>query len=318
MQRLVPSPQTVHWGYFDASLAPIAHVRDGEILRLRSVSGYPDDPVPSGWIPPEIPAIFAEVKERGPGPHILTGPIFVENARPGNVLQVDIGSISLGASYGFNLMRPLRGLFPDAVSSADKSIIPLDVENERAEVLPGVWMPTRPFFGILGVAPPQGWGRIDSTAPRRHGGNLDNKELVAGTTLFLPIWVEGALFSAGDGHAAQGDGEVDVTAIETCLEAEFRLRVLDQFETALPIALTPRHVITMGFHEDLDRAAEMAVASFIQFMERYCRTTWRDAYRLASIAGDLRVTQVVNGIKGIHLMLERTILDQIGCHAPWF
>lgn len=318
MQKLIPSPRTVHWGYFDASLPPIARVRNGEVFRLRSVSASPDDPVPAEWIPPEIPAIFAEVKERGPGPHILTGPVFVENARPGDVLQVDLVSISLGAAYGFNLMRPRRGMFPDAVPAFDNAIIPLDVEQGRAEILPGVWMPTQPFFGILGVAPPPSWGRIDSSAPRQHGGNLDNKELVAGTTLFLPTWVDGALFSAGDGHAAQGDGEVDVTALETCLEGEFRLRVLERFEVTLPIARTPSHLITMGFHEDLDRAAEIAVTCFVQFMERYCRLSWRDAFRLASVAGDLRITQVVNGVKGVHLMFERAIIDQIGCRAPWF
>ena len=303
MKTLLPSPGTVHWGYFDASLAPVARIGNGKVLRLRSVTARPDDPVPVEWIPPEIPAIFSEVKDRGPSGHILTGPVFVEGAQPGNVLQVDILSVRLGAPYGYNIMGPQAGLFPEAVDQGDKRIIPFDVDKGLAMVLPHVWLPTRPFFGILGVAPPSEWGRIPSGPPNKHGGNLDNKELVAGTTLFLPIWVEGALFSAGDGHAAQGDGEVNVSAIETCLEGEFRLSVHRDFELSLPVALTPTHIITMGFSGDLDEAAKVAVGALLEFLERHCRVSWHDAYRLASIAADLRVTQVVNRNKGVHVML---------------
>ncbi len=146
---------------------------------------------------------------------------------------------------------------------------------------------------------------------------MDNKELIAGTTLFLPIWAEGALFSAGDGHAAQGDGEVDITAIETSLEGEFRLGVREDFELSLPIAVTPTHLITMGFDPSLDQAARVAVRSLLDLLERFGGMAWRDAYRLASIAADLRVTQVVNGEKGIHVMLERTILEQLEAALPF-
>ncbi len=317
MKSVLPSPRTVHWGYFDASLNPVAEVSQGEVLRLRSVAGFPDDPVPAAWIPPEIPSIFAEVRDRIGFGHILTGPIFVQGARPKSVLQVDILSIKLGAPYGYNILTPLGGIFPEAVDSGDKHIIPIDRDTGLATIMPRLKLPTRPFFGILGVAPPPAWGRIDSSAPRSHGGNMDNKELVAGTTLFLPIWVEGALFSAGDGHAAQGDGEVDVTAIETCLEGEFRLEAREDFELSLPIAVTPTHLITMGFDPDLDRAARIAVRSLLDLLERYYGITWRDAYRLASVAADLHVTQAVNGAKGIHVMLERSILNQLGARPPF-
>jgi acetamidase/formamidase len=169
----------------------------------------------------------------------------------------------------------------------------------------------------MGVAPPPAWGRVSSAPPRAHGGNMDNKECVAGTTVFLPVWVDGALFSAGDGHAAQGDGEVDINAIETCLEGEFRLTARTDFALPLPIAVTPSHLITMGFHEDLDAAARIAVQSLLDLLKTHYRVAWRDAYRLASIAADLRVTQVVNGEKGIHAMLERGILDTLGPPAPF-
>ncbi len=316
-KSLLPSPQTVHWGYFDASLSPVAEVESGEVLHIRSVSGFPDDPVPADWIPPEIRVIFKEVRERGPGPHILTGPVFVNGARPGSVLQVDVLTIHLAGAYGYNAIRPLAGIFPDAVDRRETHIIPLDRATGLATVLPGLSLRTRPFFGILGVAPPAGWGRISSAPPRSHGGNMDNKELVAGTTVFLPVWVDGALFSAGDGHAAQGDGEVDVTAIETCLEGEFRLTVRDDLELSLPIAVTPSHLITMGFHEDLDCAARIAVRALLDLLEKHCGMARRDAYRLASIAADLRVTQVVNGEKGIHVMLDRGILESLGSRAPF-
>jgi acetamidase/formamidase len=203
-------------------------------------------------------------------------------------------------------------MFPDAVHTSSKQIIPIDQQTGLAQLPVGVSLPTRPFFGILGVAPPPSLGRIDSTAPGCHGGNIDNKELVAGTTLFLPVWVEGALFSAGDGHAAQGDGEVDITAIETCLEGDFRFKVRNDISLTLPIAVTPTHIVTMGFHEDLDRAAEIAVRSLLDLLERYCHLQPLDSYRLASIAVDLRVTQVVNGLKGIHTMLARSLWDQLG------
>ena len=318
VRHVGPSPRTVHWGYFDASLAPVAEVAPGEPFRLRSVSGAPGDPVPADWLPPEIPAIYAEVTDRGPGSHLLTGPIYVRGARPRRVLQVDIVSVTLGAPYGYNVLAPLKGIFPDAVDRRDSQIIPIDRETGVATIAPGLRLPTRPFFGVLGVAPPPGWGRVDTSPPRCHGGNLDNKELVAGTTLFLPIWVEGALFSAGDGHAAQGDGEVDISAIETSLEGEFRLGLREDFELSLPIAVTPTHLITMGFDPSLDQAARIAVRALLDLLERYGGMAWRDAYRLASLAADLRVTQVVNGEKGIHVMLERAIVEQLGTPLPFF
>lgn len=308
----------MHWGYFDAALQAVIEIESGETLRLRSVSGSPDDPVPPDWMPPEIPIIYSQVKERGPGPHILTGPVFVRGARPGSVLEVNIMAIQLGAPYGYNIQAPLRGLFPDAFDKWDRFVMPIDLETRTATILPGVRIPTNPFFGVLGVAPPAGWGRIDSLAPGRHGGNLDNKELVAGATLFLPVWVEGALFSGGDGHAAQGDGEVDVTALETCLEGEFRLTAREDFELSLPVAATPTHFITMGFDPDLDRAAQIAVDLLLNLLVQHCRLSWRDAYRLASIAADVHVTQVVNGVKGVHVMVTRTLLRQLSDRLPFF
>ena len=219
----------------------------------------------------------------------------MRGARPKHVLQVDILSITLGAPYGYNTLAPLVGIFPEAIDRRDRQIIPIDRETGVATLAPGLRLPTRPFFGIVGVAPPSGWGRVDTAPPRCHGGNMDNKELVAGTTLFLPVWAEGALLSVGDGHAAQGDGEVNITAIETSLEGECRLDVRSDFELTLPVAVTPSHLITMGFDPSLDQAARVAVRSLLDLLVRFGGMAWGDAYRLASIAADLHVTQVVNG-----------------------
>jgi len=317
MQYVRPSPQTVQWGYFDASAKPAAEVDPGEVFRLRSVTGAPNDAVPTDWIPPEIAEIHAAVHDRGPGGHLLTGPVRVRGARPGHVLQVDIISVALGARYGINSVGPLKGIFPDAVDAWDKQIIPLDRERGMATLPPGLQVPTRPFFGVMGVAPPAAWGRIDTAPPRRHGGNMDNKELIGGTTLFLPVWADGALFSAGDGHAAQGDGEVCITAIETSLEGEFRFGLRTDVELALPVAVTPTHFITMGFDPSLDRAARIAVRSMLDLLERYGSMRWRDAYGLASMAVDLHVTQVVNGEKGVHAMAPRAILKQLTTPLPF-
>jgi acetamidase/formamidase len=317
MQYLRPSPRTVHWGYFDASLAPVLEVDTGEVFRLRCVSGAPDDEVAPAWMPPEIRELYATVRDRGPGGHLLTGPVWVRGARPGDVLEVEIRSVRLAAPYGFNSLAPLHGIFPNAIDRVEREIIPLDLDTGIATLGCGVRLPTHPFFGVLGVAPPSGWGRITSSAPRAHGGNLDNKELVGGTALLLPVWAEGALFSAGDGHAAQGDGEVNITAIETCLEGEFRLGVRDDVRLALPVAVTPTHLITMGFDPSLDNAARAAVAALLELLERYGGISWRQAYRLASVAADLHVTQVVNGEKGVHAMLARTLLAQLPSTLPF-
>ena len=295
MRYVRPSPQTVQWGYFDASLAPAAEVDPGEVFRFRSVTGSPDDAVPPEWVQPEIAEIYASVRERGPGGHLLTGPVAVRGARPGRVLQVDIISVELGAPYGINAVGPLKGIFPDAVHAWDKQIIPIDRERRVATLPPGLRVPT----------------------PRKHGGNMDLKELVGGTTLFLPVWADGALFSAGDGHAAQGDGEVCITAIETSLEGEFRLGLRADFELSLPIAVTPTHLIAMGFDATLDRAARVAVGTLMDLLERFGGMGWRDAYGLASIAADLHVTQVVNGEKGVHAMLPRAIAEQLPSRLPF-
>jgi acetamidase/formamidase len=317
MKHLSARFDTVHFGFHDATLDPVLEVSDGEELQISTVSADPGHDVPSQWLPPQIHDIFARAK-RGTGPHILTGPVAVRGARRGQVLQVDILDIRLTQPYGYNVVSPLKGMFGTETPTHNTTIIPIDLDKGLADVAPGVRIRTRPFFGQMGVAPPREWGRLDSRPPNRYGGNIDNKELVAGTRLMLPIWVDGALFSVGDGHAAQGDGEINQTAIETSLDGDFLLSVRDDLTLDWPLAVTPNHLVTMAFHEDLDDAARLAMRSMIGLLEDQYGMTFHDAYRVCSIAADMRVTQFVNGNRGIHVMVERALLQQLPAKLDFF
>lgn len=313
VRRLDATPKTVHIGFHDASLSAVIEVESGEELWIGTVSADPDHDVPREWLPSGIDAVL-QGGPRGTGPHILTGPIAVRGARPGDVLQIDILEIVPTQPYGYNIVSPLKGMFPGVEPAARTHIIPLDLAERTAEVTPDVTVPIRPFFGQLGVAPPRSWGRVDSRPPSRYGGNLDNKELLAGVRLFLPVANEGGLFSVGDGHAAQGDGEVNQTAIETSLDGRFRLTRRDDFAVEWPVAVSPSHLITMAVHEDLDGAARLAMRAMITLLGDGFGMSFHDAYRLCSIAADMRVTQFVNGNRGIHVMLARAPLQ--GLESP--
>jgi acetamidase/formamidase len=317
MKQLPARFDTVHFGFHDAMLPPVLIIESGEEILLNTVSADPTHDVPTEWLPAQINDIYARA-QRGSGPHILTGPVAVRGAKPGRVLQVDIVEVRLTQPYGYNVVSPLKGMFGAETPTQKTTIIPINLETGVAEIAPGLRVPTRPFFGQMGVAPPKAWGRLDSRPPNKYGGNIDNKELVAGTRLFLPIWVDGALFSAGDGHAAQGDGEINQTAIETSLDGHFRLSLRSDLALEWPLAATPEHLMTMAFHEDLDDAARIAMRSMINLLERNYGMAFHDAYRVCSIAADMRVTQFVNGNRGIHVVLARKLLAQLPCKIDLF
>jgi acetamidase/formamidase len=186
----------------------------------------------------------------------------------------------------------------------------IDIDTDRGEaVLPwGKRIALDPFFGVLAVAPPAAWGRLDTAQPRAFGGNMDNKELRPGATLYLPVFNEGALFSAGDGHGVQGDGEVCLCAVETALRGRFRLTLRSDLDAALPYAETPETLISMGFEADLDDAAKIAVRRMIDLVCARTERTRSEAYLLCSLACDFRVTQLVDGEKGIHGVLPKSAL----------
>ncbi len=244
----------------------------------------------------------------GPGPHLLTGPVAVDGAAPGDSLKIEILDIKLRQDWAFNKILPLFGALPDDFPEARRIHIAIDRERGRVRMPWGLEFPAAPFFGCMGTAPPAGWGRQTSIVPRAFGGNMDNRDLVAGTTLHLPVFHAGGLFSAGDGHAAQGHGEVNVTAVETALTGTFRLTLEKNTQIELPWAETPDYVMTMGFDEDLDDAVKQALRAMIRLVRARVGLSADDAYTLCSVAGDLIVTQVVDGNKGIHMMLPNWAL----------
>jgi acetamidase/formamidase len=260
-------------------------------------------------VPPELAEVHAGAERFEGGPHILTGPVAVKGAKPGQVLEVRILDVKLRQDWGYNLIRPLAGTLQDDFHETRLIHIPLDAERSVGRMPWGLELPLAPFFGIMAVAPPKAWGRITSIVPRAHGGNLDNKELVAGSTLFLPIFVEGAMFSCGDGHGVQGDGEVCVTAIETALQGTFELIVRDDLTFTYPRAETPEHYMTMGMDPDLDQSEVMALRDMNRLICERTNLSREDAYTLCSLSADLRVTQTVNGAKGIHVMLKKSLLS---------
>src|ERR1700738_915862 len=251
--RLDPSPSTVAWGYYDAAAKPALRIRSGDTVVVRTLLTPPPERLEKAGVRPEDvePALreITKTVTRGPGGHILTGPIFVEGAEPGDVLEVHIEKVDLALPYAYNAFGPMRGFLPEDFPYAKIRIIPLDARAMVAHFAPGIDVPLHPFFGSIGVAPPPAMGRLDSAPPYIHAGNLDNKNLVAGTVLSIPVHTPGALLEVGDGHAAQGDGEVDITALETSLIGTLRLVVRRGQHLIWPRAETPTHFISMGTHQ---------------------------------------------------------------------
>jgi len=313
-------PENMRFGVFDSSFPAVKTVASGDLVVLETLSGGAEVmPAPESGlaIPPKLAAVHAAKLPRL-GPHLLTGPVAVAGAEPGDMLRVDIEKIDLGADWGFCGFRPLIGTIPEDFPYRRVLHIPVDRAQNTCR-LPfgpeegGLTLPLSPFFGVMGVAPPEAWGQISTKEPRAHGGNLDNKELGAGATLYLPVHVAGAMFSAGDGHGVQGDGEVCVNALEICLTGHFRLSLVKGGGSVDPILRFPRaetagHYITMGLNEDLDLAMKQALREMIAFIVERANISAADAYQFCSLAVDFRVTQSVNGEKGVHGMLRKGVL----------
>ncbi len=312
--RIAATPTTVRWGVFAHDIPPVITIASGDSVVLECVSaGGPEamPPPESGFtVPACVAAIHREVP-RGRG-HIITGPVAVEGAAPGDMLEVRVEAIEFGADWGFCGFRPLAGTLPDDFAEPFLSHIAIDRARNLCRLPHGAEIPLAPFFGVMGVAPRPGFGAISTIEPRAHGGNLDNKELGVGSTLFLPVWAPGALFSAGDGHGVQGDGEVCINGLETCLTGTFTL-VLHKRQGAAPALAYPRaetatHYISMGMDADLDDAMRLALREMIGFICARTNLSRQEAYQFCSLAVDFHVTQTVNGEKGVHGMLRKGLL----------
>jgi acetamidase/formamidase len=304
--RLDPRPDTVHWGFLDASLPARLEVESGDTVTIDTVSGWAEV-VDLSLLTPAHREIATSLRPVL-GPHILTGPVAVRGAEPGDTLEIRIQSIELTADWGWNVIRPLRGTLPEDFPETFKRVIRIDRQAMTASLDWGPTIPLQPFFGILATAPRPAYGRVSSVEPREYGGNIDCKEFVAGTSLYLPVFVPGANFSAGDGHAVQGDGEVCLTALETCLKGTFQLVVHKDMKLAMPRAATATHYITLGLDPDLDDAAKQALRDMIQWLVQTQGWKPDEAYTFCSLACDLHVTQLVDGNKGIHAMVRRDLL----------
>ena len=302
------SPETIHWGIFDPGLKPVLTVRSGDTVTVNTVSGGREAmPPPPHVVPPELLEIHARCAPRAPG-HILTGPIAVEGAEPGDTLEIRVREVKPRADWGYTGFRPLRGALPEDFPYTRLLHIPVDRKRGVALLPWDMELPLSPFFGVMGVAPPPHYGVVSTIEPREYGGNIDLKEMTAGSTLFLPVFNKGALFSVGDGHGVQGDGEVSLMALEMCMSGTFELVLRKDLSLRFPRAETPTHLVTLGLHEDLDQAAKQALRGMIALLGELRNMHPADAYSLCSLAVDLRVTQIVDGNKGIHAMLAKSLL----------
>jgi len=319
--RLEATPSTVTYGYYWSEAKPALRIASGDIIDVDTLltnnpEGLSRAGVPDNKIQDSLKAIVSELTgdKRGPGAHILTGPVYVEGAKPGDALEVKILSIDLAIDYGYN---GCSGLMPENCDrGASIKIIALDKKTMTAELFPQITVALRPFFGSMGVAPAPELGRLSSNPPGKHAGNLDNKELVAGSTLLIPVFVHGALFEIGDGHAAQGDGEVDQTAIETSLRGRIQLTVRKGMKLAWPRAETAADFISMAADPDLMVATRTAIQEMVDFLSSTKGLTKHQAYQLVSVAGNVAVTQLVDKPNlGVHVKMPKRIFKAPGPHV---
>jgi acetamidase/formamidase len=307
---LNPSPATVAWGNYWWEMPPALRIKSGDYVKVHTlITSTPERLEGAGLAPNLVEKELRDVqtvKDRGPGGHVLTGPIYIDEAEPGDVLEVRIISIDLAIPYGYNAIGQ-AGFLSDEIFERNMRIIKLDEKKMTGHFADGIEIPLHPFFGSMGVAPPKEAGRWNSAPPWIHGGNLDNKELVAGSSLFIPVHVKGALFEIGDGHAAQGNGEVDITAIETSLKGNLQFVVHKNKKLLWPMAETATHIITMGCDRDLNAATHIAVREMINYLMNEKKLSKADAYMLSSVAVDVNITQLVDGNVGVHAMLPKAI-----------
>lgn len=314
--RLLATPETVAYGYYWSEATPALRIKSGDIIDVdtlltNSPIGLTRLGVPEDQVQSSLRAIVQGVTgdRRGPGGHILTGPVYVEGAMPGDALEVKILSIDLALDYGYNGCSGY--VRENCDRQAGPSLIPIDRKTMTSQFLPGIVIPLKPFFGSMGVAPAPELGRVSSNPPGRHAGNLDNRELVAGSTLLIPVFVPGALFQVGDGHAAQGDGEVDQTGIETSLRGRLQLTVRKGLTLAWPRAETATDYITMATDPDLTVATKLAIQEMINFLVETRGLTKHQAYQLTSIAGHVAITQLVDLPNlGVHVKMSKTIFQK--------
>ncbi len=331
---LKATPNTMHWGYFDNQLVPVLTVNSGDIVKVETVTHQAGD-APDYLMDPAIENIYNSIppETRGPGVHLLTGPIFVRGAAPGDTLEVRYLTMTARLPYGTNVsanwgllydvldrpehvtifkiddtLQQARALFgydfPGRYELAGQVIPPNLVE--RTPIMSGVRIPMRPHIGTAGVAPKES-GRISSIPPGKHGGNIDNWRIGPGSTMFYPVLVPGALFSLGDAHVSQGDGEIDGTAIEASLDILMQIVVRKDINFPGPLLETADSWYIHAFDPDLNLAARQVALDSINFLQEQRGLSVDEAYTLLSVACDFGVTQVVDQKQGIHVIIPKSL-----------
>jgi acetamidase/formamidase len=305
---------TVHLGVYDANLAPIVTVDSGDTISFPDTWSHFMNAMEPG-VPVEVLARL-RISNPGKGPHSIIGPIAVKGAEPGDVLEVRYKKLQpypWGAVFN-NPGSLGTGLLPQDFAQGQIKYMDLDLHAMKAQFAADIAVPLKPFQGTLGLAPPDGYfpplspGVTSSVPPGPHAGNLDLSELSEGSTLFIPVWKQGALIFTGDSHAVQGDGEISLTALETRMK-EMRIQVIlhKQKNFAWPIAETHTHWILLGLDKDLNAAMTMAARNAIKFLATRAKLSELDAYALCSIAVSFRVTQVVDIVRGVHAMIPKSL-----------
>ena len=325
---LKATPQSCFWGFFDRSRPPVLTVRSGDVVQVETLTHQAGD-APDLLMDDGVRAVYEGIaaSERGPGVHVMTGPIAVEGARAGDTLEVRILGMRPRLEYGTNIGAWWGYLYPDmrkeritiyrldaasgnahaafafdyeltAKYDAPGTIIPPE-RTRRVPALEGVRVPLRPHFGVMGVAPREP-GKVNSIPPGDFGGNVDNWRIGPGATMYYPIQNDGALFFVGDPHAAEGDAELSGTAIESSHDGTLQLIVRKDFPTDAPLLETATHWYTHGFGADLDEAMRAAALRLVAFLERRFGLSRDDAYSFISVACDFGVTQVVDQRMGVH------------------
>ena len=306
---LKASPSTTHISFFDATLEPVLRIESGDVVRLETATGNPrwfeNAGVPREQIPPELYAVYEGYDATGRGDHTLNGPIFVDEAEPGDVLEIRILSVDVRLSIAGQGIG--SRLFPGEIDDNVSRVHWIDLANRTVEFAPGVVVPIAPFWGVIGVAPPPEMGRVRSGAPNFFGGNMDNRDLGPGSVLYLPVHNPGGLLSVGDGHAVQGYGEISGSAVETSLRGEIQVFLHKNQALEWPRAETSTHYMTMGLNADLDEAARIAADEMLDFLVETKGIDRETAILLCSVAMDMVVTQVVDGTKGIHAMIAKDV-----------
>lgn len=321
--RLSATPETVVWGFLGPA-TPVLHIRSGDVVQIDTVNpiGVPPDGAPAFYENHRIETVGAIADTvaimrsvaKDVGPHILTGPIHIAEAEPGDALAVEVLAVEPRPPYfGVNFTRPDAGSIPGTVQENWLKIIRCDIERQVAIFDERIEIPLDPFMGTMGVAPRE---KVSSIPPGSFGGNLDLKDLRPGATLYLPVQVPGALFFTGDGHAMQGNGEVNLTALETAMTATMRFVLHKRSALRAPIAETAQHYIVLGLHEDLDVAARSAVDAAVDALVLFAGLDRVEAYSLASLAVDFELTQIVDGVKGVHGRIPKQIVAP-GRASPW-